>query len=394
MISNNCGRLYMEDLFGKCLNNWGFTRDPFSEAYPYYEDFWAMPRKDIDYIEYLLNSVTNQKEVLNILLQGEYGSGKTYALKFLQSYVERKLNGLGIYFTIQPKLQSRGFLDIHKNILNYITAERISSIGQQLIKENNIQNEEDFKAYLREFIKNEDLIKAISNLSFKKDIALTWMWLKGSATYYQYKSIGFDEAPKDESVSLEIITDLIEFILKKYDVVVILIDELENIRGESMNARSIREGMRNLYDLLIYGEHSKNIAIVGAVTAELVYEMRASLGTPLLDRVDHEFKFTAITEEDAINFVKKIFSWASAIGRSEFPFSPPFMDESAFHEYVNQSTNTEIIAGLGKPGNLTPRRLVKVGKELFRRSCYEKQKTIKKDYIKNQFERENHSERA
>ena len=95
----------MEKSYGACLEKWGFerTRDPFGESYPYEKGFWATPNKDIKRLEFLLNGVREQKRVFKVLVQGEYGTGKTYTLYYLKSYIERALDGLSIYITAKPK---------------------------------------------------------------------------------------------------------------------------------------------------------------------------------------------------------------------------------------------------------------------------------------------------
>jgi len=54
---------------------WEFKHSPFGEKYPYYDKFWAMPERDRKLLEFLLPGIMHQNEVLNVLIQGEYGSG-------------------------------------------------------------------------------------------------------------------------------------------------------------------------------------------------------------------------------------------------------------------------------------------------------------------------------
>lgn len=371
----------MENI-GECLKKWGFSKDPFGESYPY--PFWAMPARDIELLKFLIRGTKDQGGVLNVLVRGEYGSGKTYTLKTIQGYVESDLKGMGIYFQIQPKSQTKGFIDIHKEIIRQIGAGRIVHSSKKIIEKENIKDVNGFKAFLEDKIDNADLISAICNLTFNTEFALTWAWLKGDATIWQQRSLNLEGSPKDETIALEVITGLLDFLLMEYPLVVLCIDELENLIGTSRPILSIREGIRNFYDRLIYDERGKKVAIISSVTAELVYQTVTTMGKPLLDRLDREIELKSLEDKQVEPFVKKLFAWARNL--EETSLTPPFYDEKAVNEFLTHVKTTSLVAGLGKTGLLTPRRIIKVGKYILQEACFDEQETINSKYIKRLFE--------
>lgn len=366
-----------EPNLAECLKNMGFKQNPFGEKYPYYEKFWAMPERDKKILEFLLPGIMNQSEVLNVLIQGEYGTGKTYALRYLSSFIENDLKGVGIYFQIEPKYQLRGFVDVYTEIVRGITSERIIAVGKMVRESKNERPK--FESYLQSKIDSGDLVKAISNLVFDEEIALTWTWLKGEATIYQQRSLGLEESPKDESIGLKIITGLIDFLLLGYPIVGFCIDELENLIGESRAIRSIREGMRNLFDILVFDRRSRSVEVVSSVTAELLYQVQSYLGMPLLDRVDRKIVLKPLTKDEAKIFVQKLFAWARE-NKDATQLCPPFFDDAAFDEFLAQSKINSVIPGLGKKGILTPRRIIKTGKYLIQTACFDG-KPLDSEYI-------------
>lgn len=372
--------------YNVCLKRWGFNDDPFGEKYPYFEGFWAMPSRDIERLKFLLRSTSGRDSSLNILIRGEYGTGKTYHLEYLKSYVENELEGIGVYFQIQPRYQSKGFRDIYAEIIRNIEAERIIKIGKEIIKKENISSQPDFIEHVQKKIYNIDLSKIISNLVYDEDFALSWTWLKGDATIHQQRSLNLLENPKNETVAIQTLVNLVDYLLLSYPVFGIFIDELENLVGESRPIRSIREGIRNIYDRLIYDKKPRSVALVSSATAELAYQVRGFFGKPLLDRLDRDIEIPPLNEESARDFVEDLFKWAR--NSDDSSVTPPFIDENAYDEFINHAQITNILPGLGKTGFLTPRRIIKVGRYLLTESCFDDVEEINADYISKLLESE------
>lgn len=368
---------------GECFQKWGFKRDPFSESYGY--PFWAMPTRDIELLKFLLKGIADQDGVLNILIRGEYGSGKTYTLRTLENYVKNELKGIALYFQIQPKSQTKGFVDIHKEIIREIGPEPIVQIGKRIVETEKLADQNKFEAFFSDRISSRDLIQALYNLIYNREFAMTWAWLMGETTIYQQRSLQMESSPKDESASLGILTGMIDYLLLEYPIVAICIDEMENLTGFSRPILSIREGIRNLYDRLIYDEKRTKVAIISSVTAELIYQTTTTMGKPLLDRLDREVEMKPLDEGDAGAFVTKLFQQAK--DSLENPLVPPFKNDDACASFLNFAKTASLIPGLGRPGILTPRRVIKAGKYLLQEACFDKKNVIDSEFIKGLLQR-------
>lgn len=364
---------------------WEFKHSPFGEKYPYYDKFWAMPERDRKLLEFLLPGIMHQNEVLNVLIQGEYGSGKTYALQYLSSFIENDLKGVGIYFQIQPKYQLRGFVDVYTEIVRGITADKLINVCKKIREKHpELKENSEFERFLESSIYNADLRRALSNLAFGTEISLTWTWLKAEATVYQQRSLGLEESPKDEAIGLRILAGLIDFLLLHYPIVGFCIDELENLTGMSMAMRSIREGIRNFFDILVYDKRSRSVAVISSATAEYLYQIQLILGTPLVDRLDRTITLNPLTEDEARIFVQKLFAWARD-DETATHLTPPFADEKAFKAFVLHAKINSVVPGLGKKGILTPRRIIKTGKYLLQTASFDQQEEISADYVSKLF---------
>src|SRR5207249_7542907 len=101
---------------------------------------------------------------------------------------------------------------------------------------------ENFVTFLEQTIQANDLRQALGNLVFDRDFALTWSWLLGEATIHQQRSLGFLSSTRDEALQLNIIAELLDYLVPSKRFVAVLIDELENLVGLSQSVKSIREG--------------------------------------------------------------------------------------------------------------------------------------------------------
>ncbi len=225
-----------------------------------------------------------------------------------------------------------------------------------------------------------DLRFAIANLVLDTHYAETWAWITGRSTDAQSRKINMLSNPKDETAALEVISGLLDFLSVRFKFVSICIDELENLKGKSRNAQSIREGLRDLYDMLLLRESDLGIILFMAATATVWAEITDTLRGALSDRIDENINLASLSTEDAKYFVKDLFS-NFRDGQSD-EVCPPFDNESAFTHFIEVSSkevpdydNRE----MGKTG--TPRRIVKLGKKLFRRSCAKGLEEIDKETI-------------
>lgn len=213
-----------------------------------------------------------------------------------------------------------------------------------------------------------DLRFALCNIIQDKFFSETWGWLKGTATHHQTRKLQLLTTPKDEPSALRLISGLLAFLASKYKTIAIFIDELENLAGGTKAAQSVREGLRTLYDILLQKSHDSGVAIFFAATITTWILISETLKGALRDRVDEEIHLKPLTQEEAIHFVRDLFKLSRK--DEEDMVGPPFENKSAFEHFVElarikgKSTDSRKIGTVG-----TPRRIIKEGKTLFKRSC-------------------------
>ena len=355
--------------FETCLQSWGFNRDPFVEEYR--NDIWARPEKDLKKLKYYLTNSKKQKNLLNILLKGDYGSGKTYTLKFIKGYVEKELGGCGIYFLIPKKYGAHGFRDILNEFMKAVTVKRLEQIGKEISTENNIKSFEEFKQFLESLPLDPDFAHAISNLVYNQQYAETSAWLYGKTTAFQDKIIKMDFSTKDESTIITVISNVIFLLSIKNPIVALLIDEIENLSGESVSTRSVREGFRNLYDELLDTKNKNSVVIISAVTARAVYEIQSSMGTALLDRISYDIPLNPLNEYECKEYLKILFK-NSRDSKDPSPI-PPFVDDPAVDHFIKIFPNSKVVPAISFGEIRTPRRMMKVGSFLLNEACFNDQ---------------------
>lgn len=354
--------------FVDCLKKWNLKRNPFAEYTP--GEIWAGSRDNREYLEYLLDNAQDTGGVLNYLLRGEYGSGKTFHMIALRDFVNEELNGLGLYFKFPSKMRSRGFLDILQALVDVMGPDVLIDIGKRIAGKSKIDTKDDFAEKVQEIGIAKDLGKALANIVFDEEFALTWIWLTGRATAWQTRSLGFLTTPKDEPVAIDVISGLFDFLSHKYKIISIFIDELENLKGSSKAARSVREGLRTLYDELVYEKKSRKVpvTIFLAATFSVWWELEESLESALRDRLSEEIVFSQMEKKEIAGFIKDLFSFAREDKKKSA--IPPFENNKAFGKFLEvlgEERGREESRELGTTG--TPRRIVKLGNRLLQRCC-------------------------
>lgn len=366
-----------ESTYTECFNRWGFKGNPFKETYR--DDFWARPDNDLKFIESLLSNTIEDKDLLNILINGEYGSGKTYTLKFLKGYVDRDLKGLGIYFQIPKKFRIQGFRDILAEFVRAIGITTLEEMGKKIAVDHGFNKKDDLKQHLIALSLEIDVATAISNLAYGEDYALTSTWLFGNSTIHQDRALGMQFSTKDETTIVKVITNILLFLNTKYSIIAIFIDEFENLSGESQGVKSIREGFRNLYDALIDDENKGPVALITAVTARLEFEIPASMGTAFLDRIGYNFSLRPLDEDHCKKYIQQLFS-DCRVDKSN-TIVPPFADEAAFDLFIKIFPITSALPKTSNSPVKTPRRIMKTGKILLTRACSENKTEIDSNYV-------------
>jgi len=365
-----------------CLVKWQFASDPFSEKF-FPNKVWERPKDETGYIKYRLNVIKQSKDKYNILIIGDYGSGKTYLINVLSYFIKEKMKCYSIYFNMPLPSEAIGIKDILKQFFNAIKIDEIVRVSREICDENKISTYEEYETFLSSKLIHEDVIKAICNLQFDKEYVLTTAWLSGKSNLLQVRKLEFNTISNDESTILNILSDIIRFLGIKYGLVGIFVDEVENLVGTSRATRSIRDGIRNLYDQAIYKTQTCGILFCFALTARTAFEFDNIIGGALLDRIDRQVFLKPLDLDEQKNFIKYLFKWAKSEGREENSLKP-FKDEKALEYFLNSVPDTPIIPKSRSSGETgTPRRIIKVGAELFGDACYKGLDVITHDKIKD-----------
>ena len=356
----------------KCLSEWGFTKMPFNDkTVPW--ALWAGSSSKRDFLEFALEDASENHEVIVYVIAGDYGSGKSYHMRYLHHYVNETLEGLGISFDFPERVKDRGFQDILEGLVTALGYDTIRNVGKFILKRENIKAREEFLAFLEGIGIDRDLRFILANLVVSKQHGKmfndSWSWLTARASYHETRSLSLLSNPREEPTAFRVISSLIDFLSERDDIIAIFIDELEHLQGRSKAARSSREGLRSLYDVLVKSNPKAGIGIFFAATAIVWSDLTQTLKGALRDRIDQEILLKPLTKEQASGFLKDLFILAGK--EEEKWFIPPFKDLASFEKFikVTKSGRKRVVSrDLGVAGS--PRRIIKEGRNLLKWACH------------------------
>lgn len=189
---------------------------------------------------------------ISVLLEGEYGSGKSHLLFISLDEVRRTLmtregvRALGAYVTPGSR-----FIDFYSNLIEDIGLQVIQGIVRKVENELGTSDREKFVKRIEKEGIEPDFAAAISYLTYKYEYATTWRWLQGQKlTASERIKIGVSENLDTEEAALGGYENLRRLMRKAgYQVLCIFFDELEKI-CEATATASTRyfDNLRHLID--------------------------------------------------------------------------------------------------------------------------------------------------
>lgn len=188
----------------------------------------------------------------SVLLEGEYGSGKSHLLFIFLDEVRRTLmaregvRALGAYVTPGSR-----FIDFYANLIEDIGLQVIQAIVRKVQNEIGTSDRDKFVKVLEKEKINPEFATAISYITYKYEYATTWRWLQAKKlTANERNKIGVSENLDTEEAALGVYENLRRLMRKAdYKVLCIFFDELEKItEGTSTSMMRYFDSLRHLVD--------------------------------------------------------------------------------------------------------------------------------------------------
>ena len=360
---NTEGRSGQQFSLPQCLENLELKEYPFSEKVPSPKEFWFGPDDYLVKIGWYVDNIIHLEKA-NLLLLGDYGTGKSFALKRIQYLAQNEMpNVIPVYLKMERP--ERGFRSLYQFFMDAIGKdELLSSINR--IKENSeCRSKKEFIDFLRNFLVNDAVCKALAIIAFDEDKDIAFSWILGTGGYWEARKIDVDIYSANSKHALNMMTDVIRLLTHDGKAIAILIDEMENLVGASRRVEEVREGLRDLYDEIIYGDIGK-VLLITACTAETYYRLSEYLGEAFRDRIDEEIMIRPMNEEAARSYLKELLAWAKHISLEQADFKP-FENELAVDNFLKISAVYK--DPLRPAKGLTRRKIIKMGTVILRVTC-------------------------
>lgn len=188
----------------------------------------------------------------SVLLEGDYGWGKSHLLFIFLDEVRRTLmaregvKALGAYVTPGSR-----FLDFYSSLIEDIGLQAIQSIVRKVEHELDTSDREKFVKTLEKEGIEPEFATALSYMTYRFEYVTTWRWLQGQKlTAGERTKIGVSENLDTEEAALGGYENLRRLMRKAgYLVLCIFLDELEKICEGTQTAR-VRyfDSIRHLID--------------------------------------------------------------------------------------------------------------------------------------------------
>lgn len=350
----------------ECLSRLALQRNPFQEKISY-EDLWFGPREHLDSVKWYLDSIEDYEKA-NLLLLGEYGTGKTYTLlRLFHIASTEKPSVVPVYLKMERP--ERGFRTFYQFFMEAVGRDRLVSMINEIKKRSNCSTKKDFLSHLRGILVTEAVCKAFARIAFDGDDDLVLSWIMGTAGYWDAYRLGLDIYASNYKHALSMLLDVIRIASHLGKTAMILIDEVENLVGFSRRVEEVREGLRDLYDEIVYSEIG-DVLIVTACTAEAYSRLSVYLGEAFRDRIDEEIMVRQFDDETARSYLKDVLAWAKDADPTELRDFSPFHNEDSVEKFLELS---RLYMSPTRPARgLTRRKILKVGALVLKATCQSK----------------------
>lgn len=348
-----------------------FSRAPFHVVPVESHLVWAGSAKIKNELLRIVREVQhNQLELSHLaLIYGEYGSGKTHALKFLREQLKGNHRALVAYLD-KPKVERKGsFLGIAKEVIKQIGRGPLRNSVEPIIRyiQTEVQRElpellakagsdelKDLSAYARR-AQQESKRKLQESLyprfpeifnvfeGLVNDQPEAWGYFASSASSAALKSFELNSGIEDDHDALQALAAIITILTTRYPEIpgtpvfsgaYLLIDEMEQfLEMKSDEFISIRTGLRDLFN-----NCTEHFALLLSATAENASLFHGILEEAIMVRVTaNPVHMSSHDEvEDGANFLAELMKFSRnghAAPSPEHPFT-----EQGLKEVVEQTT--------------------------------------------------------
>jgi hypothetical protein len=253
-----------------------------------------LPDKYKTQLKSFLERVVNQ-ELVGMRIYGEYRSGKTWLLRYIEKQVLEKQEDIMVVKTKVPKLEA-----------NFATVYRIA-ISSVLEKKDDLFERISRKAgnggarvdAWTSFFGDEDLATALFNIYQNRNTTISENWLLGEApTASELGQAGLHSKLNKDYLRFEKLQTIIEKMGELYHTVLVFVDELEN--ADPAFASKLSDSLRDLY-----ASFYDRLAIVCSFTARRVEEW-ADLGykAALAGRLEYMMRIESLKRDYVAAFLR------------------------------------------------------------------------------------------
>ena len=337
--------------------------EPVASGAPLETELW-IPESWKNEVRRLIDLVSNARGVKGLVLQGEYGSGKTYLLKWLQQTVLRERRVLS-YYMHNPGLQFYDLADgLLRQVGRYELAKMVWEQTSPVVHGFQFSYEGGLPGWLRSIARQkrqDDAIMAIANAIQEQEITddeeiahrLGRMVVEtATRPYFEYRDFvaGRPSSLVAEREEAPYFTALVRILQKatQAEGVAFLIDEFEEIAlHKRLTQRQAYDYLATLKRLMNVA-HNENFWLVLAMTpsaAEKTWEIESGLHDRFITGGGNEFTIPQLVPEEATDLVRRRLTHARLSDReqaADYPFP------EGFAALLRQTTIS------------LPRRLVKV----------------------------------
>lgn len=260
-----------------------------------------------DRIKSKIDEVAVSKKVPKMVMEGEWGAGKTHILYHMKHYLEKEAQSRFRVFHVRyakfANVDDKSFYgDFHFDLMNTITRTEIHGL---LKKYKRRVKAKRFYARLAELVGDNDIASAFMAMVDEREPYLSWKWLWGmrlSASELTKLQIPYSLSKPSQFVTILVsIGKLLEDTEKKKPL--ILMDEAEKLN--TISSRNVIDSFNTAFRMLADSENSHVGFIVSKRAIERVGPVKFWEKDDFQSRIgsDSYISIERLTEPDTKKFI-------------------------------------------------------------------------------------------
>lgn len=310
-------------------NFYGLSRNPFPKiaSAPPKPEFIVFPEKDLERIENSIAGSFINNEFGGTVIIGEYGSGKTHTLRYVESKINEEL----------VEVNKESAIAIYAENPHSSLSELVSSLMESFGKANIIEmikkkfkktsNEPERRRKMKEIVGDLDTAGLLLQAALEEDEEAEYAWeaLMGKSRRGYRKRV--DIRPEKFVHSFLALLHK----LSNYKHIYLLIDEFEDIPGSAQTKTKKREfldALRSLIDNNLIG-----FSLIVA-SAKDPWEKVKEMLPPFVNRFNLTIPIFGLSDNEVIEFIKE---YLKTIGKSSKNNVYPFTEGAL--KKINQEEN-------------------------------------------------------